>query len=61
LIFQRAANVKHQSQHRRSELYGAILSPSSKVGHGRRSNGNPYSRSAIAARMKGEPYRRSGT
>jgi hypothetical protein len=60
LIFQRAANVKHQSQHRRSELYGAIPSPSSKVGHGR-SNGNPYSRSAIAARMKGEPYRRSGT
>jgi hypothetical protein len=42
---------------RRSGLYGAILSPSPKVDHGRCSNGSPYSRIAIATRRtKGESY-----
>src|ERR1700712_3639466 len=42
---------------RRSGLYGAILSASPKVDHGRCSNGNPYNRSAIATRRtKGESY-----
>ena len=42
---------------RRSGLYGAILSASPKVDHGRCSNGKPYNRSAIATRRtKGESY-----
>ena len=42
---------------RRSGLYGAILSPSPKVDHGRCSKGRPYSRIAMATRrVKGESY-----
>src|SRR3954471_22849800 len=42
---------------RRSGLYGAILSASPNVDHGRCANGKPYSRNAIATRRtKGESY-----